>query len=65
MDTPYYSGAACMGRNKEITNEHTVRAQAEAAIARARTSTKDGKIRPSIGNTGKEPKAVTTPGLSV
>lgn len=65
MDKPYHSGAVRMGRNKEITDEFTMRDQAAAAISRARTSTKDGKLRPSIGNSGQEPKVVTTPGLCV
>ena len=55
MDRPF-------GRNKEITDEFSIAAQAEAAIAKARKSA-DGKLAAGDYGTGK--KVVTPPPLSV
>lgn len=63
-DKPTHAGATRFGRNKEITDEWTLLQQAHAATARARKSTKDGAMRPAIGNGTAAPKA-TKPGLSV
>ncbi len=64
-DQPYHANDVRFGRNKELTDDFTLRAQAEEAMARARTSTKDGAMRPSIGNDSNGKKVVTTPGLQV
>ena len=63
-DKPAHSGSTRFGRNKELTDDWTLLQQAHAATARARKSTKDGAIRPSIGN-GSEPKTITPMPFSV
>lgn len=63
-DKPAHAGSTRMGRNKEITDDFTLLKQAHEATARARTSTKDGAMRPSIGN-GTAATKTTKPGLSV
>ncbi len=63
-DKPAHAGSTRFGRNKELTDEWTLLQQAHKATARARTSTKDGAMRPSIGN-GTDTPPTTKPGLSV
>lgn len=61
-DKPYYSGNKRMGRNKEITDEFTLEAQAARVIESSRKSTKDGAIKPGDYRTEK---TITNPPLSV
>lgn len=57
-DQPYYSGDTRMGRNKELTDDFTLRAQAEEAFAKARKSA-TGSMKPS--DTGDKPKEIDFP----
>lgn len=62
-DKPEHAMSTRLGRNKEITDDFTMLAQADEAIKKARKSTKEGKIRP--GDHGSGEKVVTEPALSV
>lgn len=64
-DRPYHANDVRFGRNKELTDDFTLRAQAEEAMARARTSSAAGSAKPSIGNESDGKKVTTTPGLQV
>ena len=59
LDSVYHSGSVRMGRNKEISDDFTLREQAKVAMANARTSTKQGKMKPGNYSEGK----ITTPKL--
>lgn len=61
-DRPYHSGDVRMGRNKEITDDFTLRKQAEEVIANSRKSVKEGAMKE--GDNGTEKKH-TYPPLSV
>lgn len=60
-DKPYYANDERFGRNKELTDEWTMRAQAEEAFAVARKNTKE-KLKAGDYKTGK---VVTDPPFSV
>ena len=64
-DSPSHAGSTRMGRNKEIVDDFSLLQQAHVATDRARKSTADGPMRPSIGNGHDGKKVVTEPGLSV
>lgn len=64
-DNPSHAGSSRMGRNKELTDDWTLLKQAHVATARARKSTADGPMRPSIGNDHNGVKVSTTPPLRV
>lgn len=63
FDKPSHANSTRFGRNKELTDDWSLLAQAGAAIDKARKSTTDGAIRPGDYGTGS--KVVTDPPLSV
>lgn len=64
-DQPYYSGAERMGRNKELTDDFTLRDQAAEAMAKSRKSAGISKSPNATPRDAGGPKKVTRPPFSV
>lgn len=64
-DKPYYSGDKRFGRNKELTDDFTLRQQAEVAIAKARKSPVNSTNPNATPQDQGVEKKVTDPELKV